>query len=249
MTQPWIDPTWVVAVPERLRAAARRFEIDVGDQLPSFVSVVHACSDRGGRALVLKLAPSEARPEREAAALSAWDGRGAPRLLGFAPDLGALLMERVRPGSHLPPGRDDESAPLVATTLKSLHRADPPPSVPTAATAFEEWLDRVRANAERGTAGMAMLDRAIATARTLMATAAVTALLHGDFIDKNLLLGAHGYLAVDPIPRRDGQRYGRWVRPRRRGVRTRASCSGGSRGVRRARSSRASGGVGRPPFR
>ena len=46
-----------------------------------------------------------------------------------------------------------------------------------------------------------MLDRAIDSARALDATTTGAVLLHGDFIDKNLVLGSDGYVALDPIPR------------------------------------------------
>ena len=59
----------------------------------------------------------------------------------------------------------------------------------------------MRASGESGTAGVAMLDRATQSARQLDATTSGAVLLHGDFIDKNLVLGSDGYVALDPIPR------------------------------------------------
>src|SRR5262249_32560105 len=44
-------------------------------------------------------------------------------------------------------------------------------------------------------------DESRAAAVRLCRSAEETGLLHGDFIDKNLLLGAGGFVAVDPIPR------------------------------------------------
>ena len=106
------------------------------------------------------------------------------------------------PGTRLPPERDDEAATLVATTLRRLHDAPADPSrFPSQRRAFDEWLARVRASGESGTAGVAMLDRATQSARQLDATTSGAVLLHGDFIDKNLVLGSDGYVALDPIPR------------------------------------------------
>jgi streptomycin 6-kinase len=45
-----------------------------------------------------------------------------------------------------------------------------------------------------------LLDRSRVSARHLWTTADEVVLLHGDFLDKNLLLGPNGYVAIDPMP-------------------------------------------------
>jgi streptomycin 6-kinase len=143
------------------------------------------------------------RPDQEAAALRHWAGRGAPRLLDYAPDLCALLIERITPGTPLPLGNDEAAISSVTGTLRALHSATLPDAhpFPTHAEFLEVWFGRARADAEMGAVGTRLLDYAREVATGLVASTSNQVLLHGDFIDKNLLLGPHGYLAIDPMPR------------------------------------------------
>ena len=177
------------------------WRLQLGEPVRSHVSRVFMCRDEAGQGRILKLAPPEAYADREASALRHWDGSGAPRLIAFAADLGALLLERISPGTQLPQGEDETAAPLVAATLRRLwSRGTPRSRFPAFVEALNEWTIRARASAEPGTAGTALLDRAVARARALDAETSAHVLLHGDFIDKNLLLGSDGYVAVDAIP-------------------------------------------------
>ena len=199
--EPWIDPAWLDVVRDHAIAACRTWRLELGEPLRSHVSRLFSCRDATGRERVLKLAPPEAHPDREATALAHWDGSGAPRLIASAPELGALLLERVAPGTQLPPAADADAAPAVAATLRRLwSRGLPGSSFPSFTTALDEWVARARTSAEPRTAGTALLDRAVARARALDADPHTRVLLHGDLIDKNLLLGPDGYVAVDPIP-------------------------------------------------
>jgi len=187
-----------------LERCARRWWLQIGDPFPSGQSSrVFACTDRRGRDAVLKVVAQEAGAALEAAALRIWNGRGAPRLLGFAARDGALLMERVRPGTHLPAGADAQAIDLVNGTLAGLHACRPQRghSFPSLVRFLDRYWDRVLADGEAGTAGLELLDQSRAAAVRLCRSAEETVLLHGDFIDKNLLLGAGGFVAVDPIPR------------------------------------------------
>src|SRR5215472_8705786 len=111
-----------------LERCARRWWLQIGEPLPCGQSArVFVCTDRPGRDGVLKVAAHEAGATLEAAALRIWNGRGAPRLLGFAGDDGALLLERVRPGTQLPTGADAQAIQSVRETLAGLHACPPHP--------------------------------------------------------------------------------------------------------------------------
>jgi streptomycin 6-kinase len=165
--------------------------------------MVFECVNTDGRPVVLKVAPAEMRPAQEAAALRHWAGRDAPRLLDFAPDLGGLLLERITPGSPLPPGNDEAAIRSIVGTLRALHGAPLPDKhpFPTHGEFLEVWFGWARADAEVGTIGIRLLDHAREVAKGLLASTSNLVLIHGDFIDKNLLLGPDGYLAIDPMPR------------------------------------------------
>jgi streptomycin 6-kinase len=201
---PWINEAWLASVPFRLDLCAKRWRVNVGERMGhGNTSRVFRCTDDGGHEFVLKLAPTEMRPDVEAAALRAWDGCGSVRLLAFEPEAGGLLMERITPGTPLPPFDDAVATDLVAPTLSALHRArvDGTAAFPDQLEFLDVWLSWVRTSGENGTAGMRLLEQAYRRARSLCFDRTRLVLLHGDFIDKNLLLGDEGYVAVDPIPR------------------------------------------------
>ncbi len=154
--------------------------------------------------------PGQARAE--AGALAAWAGtRAAVRLIETDFALGALLLERMRPGTPLQEGSDDEAVEVAADLLTRLHRATPEAlSFPTLAEAYPsleaQALDdvaferRVRDEPERGDAGLVRIGAARAAAMALCASADRLVLLHGDFVDKNILRARDGYAVVDPSP-------------------------------------------------
>jgi streptomycin 6-kinase len=203
-TPPWVDPAWLAALPDLRERCAVRWHLSIGERLGAGkTSRVYGCMDDRGNPRVLKLAPGEMRPDLEAAALALWDGRGAPRLLDFDAASGALLLVRLVPGTPLPGGDDAAAVERVAPALTALHaaRVPTPGAFPTQLAFLDTWSNWVRSSAEEGTAGLRLFDVALRLARALCATAADPVLLHGDYIDKNLLLDGSDYVAVDPIPR------------------------------------------------
>src|SRR5439155_24690206 len=104
---PWVAADWLETIPNRTRLCAARWQLEIGERLGvGNTSRVFGCVDSQDRRLVLKLAPPEMRPDLEAAALTLWSGRGSVRLIDFAPEVGGLLLERLVPGTHMPPGED-----------------------------------------------------------------------------------------------------------------------------------------------
>lgn len=187
----------------RLKRAASRWDLHVGSPLQGgFQSQVFACTDAQGTPLVLKLRSSDPRTANESDALRLWEGRGAVRLIDHDPTVGALLMERIVPGTPLPPGNEREAIAAAAQVLAHLHAARLPASHPFPALIeyVDEYLKWARAEAAPGTVGIELLEDSRPLAQHLCTTAGETVLLHGDFLDKNLLLGPAGYVAIDPMP-------------------------------------------------
>jgi streptomycin 6-kinase len=99
----------------------------------------------------------------------------------------------------------------AAGLLSNLHRVNPATfPFPALERIYVRMADRAREDADyeqrtrkdpaRGAAGVQRLDAARAATAELCATTGQTVLLHGDFLDKNLLWDGVGYLAIDPIP-------------------------------------------------
>jgi streptomycin 6-kinase len=195
---------WLASLPDVLDRCAVQWRLQLGEQLSGgYFAQVYACVDTNGRALILKLSPPAASPALEAAALSLWGGTAAVRLRDWDPATGALLLDRLVPGAPLPPGDNDQAAQIAALVLQTLHAVTVPETHPFPALpqAFDSWLARTRLEAEPSTVGVHLLPKCRDAAARLWTTTAQTVLLHGDFIDKNLLLCPTGYVAIDPMPR------------------------------------------------
>jgi streptomycin 6-kinase len=142
----------------------------------------------------------------EIAALRLWDGNGAARLLETDPELGALLVERLEPGTMLveiAERDDDRATALAAGVLAELWR----PRVrhdQAGLRPLESWCaayDRNRAALSRGANGFpaALFARADALRAELLASTEAPVVLHGDMHHFNLLRAERtDWLAIDP---------------------------------------------------
>ena len=162
----------------------------------------------GGPA-VLKLAPPQAGPAEERAALAHWDGRGAVRLLD-APDGpdraedGALLLERLRPDVSLRALPESRAMLEAADALRRLW------TEPPAGHGFETVAERTgrqalamqRAADAFGDAEVrALVEAALDAHRALLAEPPPALLLHGAFRQSKVLAGERmPWLAVGPEP-------------------------------------------------
>jgi streptomycin 6-kinase len=203
-----------VDVASRLSACKRSWHLEVGRRLDGgFRSDVFGCTTASGTEVVVKLTATQEQAREEAAALAMWQRTAAAvRLIHADFEHGALLLERIRPATPLPGGADPVAIEVAADLLSRLHRAQ--------ATAFHfvalddayghlenqardnaAYEQRTRHEPTRGEAGLRRLSAARAAAMRLCATARRTVVLHGDFLDKNLLWDGAHYVAIDPIPR------------------------------------------------
>lgn len=197
-------------LPERV--SALQSELGLGEPrfLPGGVlSATFACTRLAdATAVVLKLsAPGAASAAAEAAALAAWDGRGACRLLHASDSGQVMLLEMIVPGTGLHPGDDDDDVRRAATLLSQLQlREGWPPEVPDATSELHWRFERAHrmldnASPARGRVTHDQVDDAYKRALTLHAQTRDRALLHGDFISKNILLDTDGnWWAIDPRP-------------------------------------------------
>ena len=109
---------------ERLVTCERRWDLAGLSRLHGgHRSDVFGCQT-GGVEVVLKLTVTPQECAAEAAALAAWADTGAAvRLLDVDLQASALLLERLRPGTHLPPGEESTAVSTVAALLPRLHAA------------------------------------------------------------------------------------------------------------------------------
>jgi streptomycin 6-kinase len=206
------DPDWLRTLPARLTALARRWSLTLEPPFPDltyhYVAPARRRSAAGGeRRCVLKLGRDAAGLGAEAAALRLFDGDGAARLLDADLEAGALLMERLRPGTTLVAlaARDDDAATRVAAAaLQRLWRPAPAPAAGPGLRRLDSWFAsfaRYRDALRTGPGPLPLPLFALAedTLAELLATAGPPAVLHGDLHHGNLLRAERApWLAIDP---------------------------------------------------
>ena len=187
----------------RLAGCSSRWGLRVAERLSGGYSAdVFACRDEDGTDLVLKLTTTAQQASTQAIALRAWAGHGAVRLIDSAEEYAALLLVRLFPGTPLPAGNDAFAIAVMTEVLGALHGvAIPAESLPSMLVSFDEYLEDAVTNSDEGAAGLALLDASRDAAMRLCESTRCSVLLHGDLLDKNVLLSEAGYVATDPIPR------------------------------------------------
>ena len=195
---------WLNRLPALTEEMEGRWALRTGNPLPdlSYNWVVPAERD-DGTAAVLKLSfPGDKEFKTEAAALAAFGGRGVCRLLELDPDRGAMLLERLRPGTPLTAVADDgEATAIAAGVIKNLRRPAPPEhSFPTVA-GWSRGFGRLRRRFDGGTGPMpeVLVEKAEDLFADLLASEGAPCLLHGDLHQENILASGRGpWLAIDP---------------------------------------------------
>lgn len=199
---------WLDALPSILDACAARWSLSLGRPFaPLSYNYVVAAERADQTPAVLKVGVPCRELKTEAAALRVYDGRGCARLLEADTELGALLIERVEPGTQLSAGlvteADDEAATATAAAvMRQLWR--PPPTGAHDFPAVSDWgagFKRLRARFDGGSGPLpaALVDEAEALFAELMGTADAPVLLHGDLHHYNILAAGRGrWLAIDP---------------------------------------------------
>lgn len=194
---------WAEALPEAVAACTERWGLRV-DAPFSGLSYNYAAPAAlaDGRKAVLKLCFPDDDFRSEAAALAAFDGVGVVRLLEADLASGAMLLERVEPGTELSTVADDEVATAAAAEVMRRVPRQPPPDhrFRTMAEQMARSLARCRPDmARRGEPEPAWLPRALAVSAELRADGPPLVLLHGDLHHHNVLAATRvPWLAIDP---------------------------------------------------
>lgn len=199
------DPAWLASLPRLLTRLAGRWSLSLD---PPFAGIawnyVAPATRADGAAVVLKVSRHLEETRNEIAALRLWDGAGAARLLDADPENGALLLERLTPGTMLTEvaEHDDDAATFIAAAV--LRRLWRPPPAEHSLRSLESWcavFDRTRQPLSQGAAGFpaTLFRRADAARRDLLAATDAPTVLHGDLHHFNVLRSERaGWLAIDP---------------------------------------------------
>src|SRR5438034_2558490 len=117
---------WLERLPALLAGCAERWALTVGPPFALSYNYVAPAVRADGRAAVLKVGFPCRELMTEIEALRLFDGHGIARLLAADAAQGALLLERLEPGTPLGPRPDDEAATAItAAVMRQLWRPAP----------------------------------------------------------------------------------------------------------------------------
>jgi streptomycin 6-kinase len=198
-----VGARWLERLPTIIDACTRQWSLRISPPLNNLsFSYVAPALQGDGRQVVLKIGVPNPELDSEIEALILYGGRGCVQLLAVDRERGALLLERLVPGTPLLELADDEEATRIAVTvMRQLWRpVDPHPALPTVAR-WAAGLARLRRHFDGGTGPLPsrLVEKAESLFSELLATMEDPVLLHGDLHHGNILRAERApWLAIDP---------------------------------------------------
>jgi streptomycin 6-kinase len=195
---------WLNGLPGALRSLERRWSLTLcapfeGEEVScSWVAPV-ALAD--GTAAVLKLGMPHMEGEHELQGLRFWNGEPTVRLLDADDELGAMLLERCKPGTALRALPESEQDLVIAGLLRRLWRSPsaPHPFRPLSAMT-EYWSEETLADVEQWP-DPGLVREGLLLLRELPRTAPIEVLLATDLHAGNVLRAEREpWLVIDPKP-------------------------------------------------
>jgi streptomycin 6-kinase len=197
------DPavSWLESVAGLVQRAVDKWDLEVDDgELRHGGFAIAVPVNRAGEKCVLKVSQLPGAVATEALALSAWDGRGAVRLVEADPGAGVLLLERLNPRRTLFDLPWPAAALRAAGLLRRLASVGAPPGVSSLSQVAETIAEALPDRNER--AGRPVpkpyLEAAVGLAREI-GPGAGDRLVHADLHYGNVLAAdREPWLAIDP---------------------------------------------------
>jgi streptomycin 6-kinase len=194
---------WLARLPAIIAGLEAHWSLTVGppfDEL-SYNYVAPAVGAHGA-SLVLKLGVPNPELLTEMEALRLFKGRGAVRLVAHDREAGALLLERLQPGTPLAELEDDEQATSIAAgVMRRLWRPAPAEHPFPTVASWAAGLCQLRKEFDGGSGPFpeALVERAEGLFAELIGSMAHPVLLHGDLHHWNIVAaGREPWLAIDP---------------------------------------------------
>jgi streptomycin 6-kinase len=166
---------------------------------------VAAALTAGGGAVVLKVTKPGIDFDNQVMMLKEYNGQGASKLIDFDSRCGAMIMERLEPGTPLAglvnAGQDEVATTIAANLMIELWRPAPlDNSFPTIAD-WSRGLSRIRGRYDGSTGPLPkdLVEKAESLFADLISSTRVPLLLHGDLHHYNILSAQRKpWLAIDP---------------------------------------------------
>jgi streptomycin 6-kinase len=195
---------WLDRLPDVLRTLEHVWALTPDaplDAEESSCSYVVAVRTANGTAAALKLAMPHMEGEHEIQGLRFWDGDPTVRLLEANDELGALLLERCKPGTTLRTLAEQDQDMVIAGLLRRLWR---PPSTPhpfrSLSTLTEYWANETLGQIQQG-ADNGLVREGLRLFEELPRNATREVLLATDLHAGNVLQAEREpWLVIDPKP-------------------------------------------------
>jgi len=194
---------WLERLPSIIAECERKWSLTamVPFESLSYNYIVPAVRTDGTQ-VILKIGVPNPELSTEIEALLVYDGCGSVKLLDVDRDRGALLLERLRPGTSLLSMTDDEEAThIAAQVMRQLWRPVPPDHPFPTVNRWAAGLVRMRKYFGGTTGPMpeALVEKAERLSAELFDSVADSVLLHGDLHHENILSAERQpWLAIDP---------------------------------------------------
>lgn len=195
---------WLAGLPEVVQSVSELWGLELTRTTYdlTFHWVAPATAADGAPAVLKLGVPGEEHLARETAALRAYGGVGAARLLADSPRHGALLIERLRPGHNaaaMVPDADEDGTSAVTAVLRALHGAAPDGVALPEVAALREDFEELLTQPELPGPPRALVERALGLLDELCADATRRCVVHGDLHHDNVLAASRtAWLAIDP---------------------------------------------------
>lgn len=193
---------WLDTIPDLLQACLERWDmtLDGPPMTGGNVSFIQPVL-RDGESYILKIQWPHPECEHEAAALEAWRGIGAVKLIEHDPVTHALLIERCKPGHYLAHGKCDTIAVFVGMLPRLwVTTRYPFNSLEDEATRWLKELREARKDHHHDYE-LDLIDQAIELGEALPSTQGENVLLHQDLHGYNVLSSRREpWLVIDPKP-------------------------------------------------
>jgi streptomycin 6-kinase len=180
-------------MPDLLAELAVAWRLELRTPLRTTLDRAFEARTRDGTEVVLKLGPPSARRGDALLALRTWNGRGAPAVLEFDEERGAILLERVSPGTKAVDATAAEAARLIEVL-----GVDPPAGLPPLDEVVRRRIDAAERESRASRPRVAWARKAL---ERLGQAGSRTLLVHGAFDERNLLrCHRRALCAIDPSP-------------------------------------------------
>lgn len=193
---------WLEQLPALLDSLCRRWSLAIEQPLRDLsYNFVAQAWRHDGTPVMLKVGVPNDELLSEITALRHYDGRGCVMLLEADVELGAMLLERLEPGTMLVALDDDRATRIAAEVMQTLWRPLPAVHSFVATETWARGIARLRATFDDGSGPFPpqLVDAAERLFPDLLASAEEPVLLHGDLHHYNILAAQRQpWLVIDP---------------------------------------------------